>query len=106
MRELADRRLHRYVVPVPGGGEVRLIAILDVSDTAHAALDACMICGTQGYYQDGGNVICRNCAAAINVPTIGSSGGCNPIHVGYLVEGETLIFSERALIAGAKVFQK
>ena len=106
VRELADRRLHRYVVPVPGGGEVRLIAILDVSDTVHAALDACMICGTQGYYQDGGNVICRNCAAAINVPTIGSSGGCNPIHVDYLVEGETLIFSERALIAGAKAFQK
>ena len=88
----------------PGGADVNIIAILDGSDTVHAALDACMICGTQGYYQDGGNVICRNCAAAINVPTIGLPGGCNPIHIDYRVDGGELIFSERALAAGEKIF--
>ena len=104
--QLEDRRLHRYVVAVPGGAEVRIIAILDGSDTVRAALDACMICGAQGYYQDGGNVICRNCAAAINVPTIGLPGGCNPIHVNYRVEGGAVVFSEGALAVGAKVFQR
>jgi len=104
--QLEDRRLHRYVVAVPGGAEVRIIAILDGSDTVRAALDACMICGAQGYYQDGGNVICRNCAAAINVPTIGLPGGCNPVHINYRVEGGAVVFSESALAAAAKVFQR
>jgi len=103
---LADRKLHRYLASVPEGGEVRIIVILDGSDTVRAALDACMICGTQGYYQDGGNVICRNCAAAINVPTIGLPGGCNPIHINYRVEGGAVVFSEGALTVGARVFQR
>ena len=103
---LADRKLHRYLVSALEGGEVRIIVILDGTDTVRAALDACMICGAQGYYQDGGNVICRNCAAAINVPTIGLPGGCNPIHINYRVDGGAVVFSEGALAGGARVFQR
>ncbi|MGD0697102.1 MAG: Fe-S-containing protein [Terriglobia bacterium] len=104
--ELADRKLHRYVVTVPPSGtEVRLIAILDDSDTVRVGLDACQICGSKGYYQDGKNVICRNCAAAIDIPTIGMAGGCNPIHVDFVVEGGSLVFSESALAVGAKYFK-
>lgn len=103
VRQLQDRKLHRYVVSTPGG-DVRLIAILDASESLRAALDACQICGSQGYLQDGQNVICRNCAAPIHVPSIGGAGGCNPIHIDYRVEGETLIFSEDALAAAAKFF--
>ena len=102
--QLADRRLHRYVMDV-GGTPVRFIAILDGTDSVRAGLDACLICGTQGYYQDGANVICLHCAAAIYVPTIGMAGGCNPIHMDYRVEGQTLIISEAALTEGAKYFQ-
>ncbi len=102
--ELSDRKLHRFVAQA-GGASVRFIAILDATDTVRAGLDACLICGTQGYYQDGPNVICRHCAAAIYVPTIGMAGGCNPIHIDYRVEGETLIITESALAEGAKYFQ-
>lgn len=102
--QLADHRLHRYVV-LAEGADVRFIATLDATDTVRAGLDACLICGTQGYFQDGPNVICRNCAAAIYVPTMGSAGGCNPIRVDYRVEGETLVISEAALLTGAKYFK-
>jgi high-affinity iron transporter len=102
--DLADHKLHRYAATV-GGAEVRLIAVLDASDTVRAALDACAICGAQGYYQDGKNVICRNCAAAIYVPTIGVAGGCNPIHIDYRVEGDTLRVSPAALSDAAKYFR-
>ena len=102
--ELADHKLHRYVADV-GGTSVRFIAIIDSTETVRAGLDACLICGTQGYYQDGTNVVCRNCAAAIYVPTIGKAGGCNPIHIDYRAQGETLIISEAALKEGAKYFQ-
>jgi len=102
--QLADHRLHRFVVNV-GGASVRFIAMLDASDTVRAGLDACLICGSQGYYQDGANVICRHCSAAIYIPTIGMAGGCNPVHIDYRLEGETLIISESALQESAKYFQ-
>ncbi|HLW78735.1 MAG TPA: Fe-S-containing protein, partial [Terriglobia bacterium] len=101
----ADHKLHHYVVPT-AAGEVRIIALLDRSGSVHAALDACMICGTQGYRQDGDNVICRNCGAAVNAATIGSAGGCNPIHVDYRVENGAVVFPEDALAGAAKVFQR
>ena len=101
--ELTDHKLHRYALAV-GGTEVRIIAILDASDTVRAALDACAICGSQGYYQDGKNVICRNCAAAVYVPTIGLAGGCNPIHIDYRVEGDTIRIAASSLDGAAKFF--
>jgi FTR1 family protein len=101
--ELADHKLHRYSVAA-GGTEVRIIAILDASDTVRAALDACAICGSQGYYQDGKNVICRNCAAAVYVPTIGLAGGCNPIHIDYRVEGDAIRIAASALTDAANRF--
>ena len=101
--ELADHKLHRYSVTVEST-EVRIIAILDASDTLRAALDACAICGSQGYYEDGKNVVCRNCAAAVYVPTIGLAGGCNPIHIDYRVEGDAIRIAESALTDAAKYF--
>ena len=105
--QLADHKLHHFSVPF-SGSDVRLIAILDSSDTVHAALDACLICGHQGYYQNGGNVICRNCGAAIYVPSIGMAGGCNPIRLDppYRAEGGTLVIPASALAEPAKVFSR
>jgi high-affinity iron transporter len=102
---LADHRLHHFVVSVEGG-DLRLIAILDSSDSVRVGLDACRVCGTQGYYQDGKNVICRNCAAAIYIPSIGMAGGCNPVHIDYHVDGQTVVLTQSALEGGAKIFQK
>jgi len=100
---LGTMKLNRYVIHA-GGADVRVLAILDESETVRVGLDACLICGTKGYYQDGSNVICRNCAAAMNIPTIGMPGGCNPIHIDYRVENGTLIISEKALEGAAAVF--
>jgi high-affinity iron transporter len=101
---LADGNLHRYEVQT-GETSVRFIALVDSSGRVRAGLDACLICGTQGYYQDGKNVICRNCAAAIYVPTIGMAGGCNPIHVDFRVENGTLVIPRSTLLASAKYFK-
>jgi len=100
---LGTMKLNRYVVHA-GGADVRVLAILDDTNTVRVGLDACLICGTKGYYQDGSNVICRNCAAAMNIPTIGMPGGCNPIHIDYRVENGTLIIGQKALEAAAAVF--
>jgi high-affinity iron transporter len=72
-----------FVIRKPGGWGV--------------ALDACRICGSAGYRQDGQNVICRNCSSAIYIPSIGDAGGCNPVGVGGRVEGNTLVVEMSAL---------
>jgi high-affinity iron transporter len=105
VNRLADHQLHHFIVSVEGR-DLRLIAILDSSDSVRVGLDACRVCGTQGYYQDGKNVICRNCAAAIYIPSIGMAGGCNPVHIDYSVDGQTVVLAQSALEGGVKVFQK
>jgi len=104
--QLKDHNLHHFAVNVDGR-QVRLIALLDATDTVRAALDACAICGAQGYYKRGENVICRNCGAAIYAPTIGHGGGCNPIPFDppYRVEGDTLVISDTALEGAAGHFK-
>jgi high-affinity iron transporter len=106
--ELKDHALHRFAVTVQGREEVHLIAMLDASDTVRAALDACSICGNQGYYQRGQNLICRNCGAAIYAPTVGHTGGCNPIPFDppYQVNGDTIEISAAALEGVAGHFSK
>jgi len=56
-----------------------------------AAIDACMICGPHGYRQEGSYAICRNCAAAIHLSTMGQEGGCNPIAVPSHLKGGALV---------------
>jgi len=72
--KVSDGTLHRFIVPESG---VRFFVLK--TDKLHVAFDACEICGSQGYVQESGAIICLNCAADINTATIGQSGGCNPI---------------------------
>ncbi|MGH9470057.1 MAG: Fe-S-containing protein [Terriglobia bacterium] len=104
--DLKDHKLHHYVIQVDGA-PVRLIAILDSVNRVHVALDACPICGAEGYYQNGRNVICRNCSAAIYVPTIGMRGGCNPIPIAFehAKGGTSVAVPVSALKSAEKVFR-
>ncbi len=101
--QLKDHKLHTFEVAA-GGKEIRFIAIIDSSDTVRVGLDACQICGDQGYYQQGQNVICRLCGSAIYIPTIGSAGGCNPIHIDYVVQNNMLVISRANLAQAARYF--
>jgi high-affinity iron transporter len=85
-----DGNLHRFSIQ-SDGVTVRMIVIRRPDQTLAAAFDACEICGNQGYYQKGPNVICKNCASAIFIPTIGMKGGCNPIPLESRVESGQLI---------------
>ncbi len=89
LAEVNDQNLHFFTVDIQGSA-VRFLVIRKAGGWG-AALDACMICGTAGYRQDGSNVICRNCASAIYIPTIGEAGGCNPVGVPSRVEGDALV---------------
>ncbi len=101
---VADGNLHRFVV-VSDGVSVRMIVIQRPDKTLATAFDACEICGNQGYYQKGPNVICRNCASAIFIPSIGVRGGCNPIPIPSKVENGQLLIAADKLFGGVRLFR-
>lgn len=100
--EVADGKLHFFSVDTAGsvdaaGVTVRFLIIRKPDGSYATALDACMICGPIGYYQDGQNVICRNCAAPVYIPSIGEGGGCNPISFPSRQEGGNISFQLSSL---------
>ena len=101
---VSDGLLHRFAID-EAGVHVRFIVIRRPDQSLVAAFDACQICGNQGYYQKGPNVICKNCASAIFIPSIGSNGGCNPIPIASQVEGDQLVIQRDKLVPGAKIFR-
>ena len=100
---VSDGALHRFSYNA-GGVITRIIVIQRPDQTLATALDACLICGNQGYYQKGPHVMCKNCASAIFIPSIGTAGGCNPVALASRVEGADLVIEAADLGAGAKHF--
>ncbi len=96
LTELTDTYLHFYNVDVDGT-VTRFLVIHKINGDYGVALDACQICGRIGYRQQGQNIICRNCAAAIYIPSIGERGGCNPVGVKSHVEAADVIVDLWAL---------
>ena len=101
---VSDGALHRFVIQSEGAS-IRIIVIRRSDQTLAVAFDACQICGSQGYYQKGPNLICRNCASAINIPTIGSEGGCNPVPLESTVADGQLVIRTEKLQAGSRYFR-
>ena len=95
MAEIGDGNLHVFRVEI-AGTPVRFLVIRKPGGWG-TALDACQICGPVGYRQEGSTVICRHCASAIYIPSIGDAGGCNPIGVPSHVEGSDLVIDLAAL---------
>jgi high-affinity iron transporter len=103
--EVQDGSMHLFATDLGGGQTVRFM-IIKKPDGWGTALDACRICGAEGYRQDGQNVICRHCGSAIYVPTIGQAGGCNPIGVPSHVDGANLVLDISALSQAAHEIPK
>jgi uncharacterized membrane protein len=101
---VSDGNLHRFAAQSEGV-TVRVIVIQRPDKSLAAAFDACEICGSKGYYQKGPNVICRNCASAIFIPSIGVRGGCNPVPLESQVEGGQLVIPAAKIFKGARLFR-
>jgi uncharacterized membrane protein len=102
--DVSDGDLHRFVIN-DQGVHVRFIVVAKPDHTLAVAYDACEICGTQGYYQKGHEVICRNCGSEIVISSIGAHGGCNPIPLESHIENGTLVIGEAAFETGVRVFR-
>jgi high-affinity iron transporter len=104
--QVQDGAMHLFSADLGNGQTARFMVIKKPNGTWGTALDACRICGPEGYRQDGQNVICRHCASAIYIPTIGQAGGCNPIGVPAQVQSDTLVVDVQALTKATQEIPK
>jgi high-affinity iron transporter len=100
LSDLSDASLHYYTADV-NNTVVRFIVIHRTNGDYVTALDACQICGAKGFRQEGQNVVCRNCGAAIYIPSIGQQGGCNPIPLKSRIEGGEVVVDLSDLASSA-----
>jgi high-affinity iron transporter len=103
---VSDGKLHRF--GLQAGGKLLRFLVLRVDekeDKYGTAMDACTICNDWGYVQMGERILCRNCVAEINGPTVGQGGGCNPIPVKHERRGADLVMKLDAMTAHAPFFK-
>jgi len=104
LSEVQDANLHLFTISV-AGQSLRFMVVKKPNGYG-TALDACRICGAEGYRQDGQNVVCRHCGSAIYVPSIGDLGGCNPVGVPAHVDGSDLVLEVGSLTRAAQEVPK
>ena len=95
LADVQDGNLHIFTVN-SGAQDFRFIIIRKPQGWG-VALDACRICGAEGYRQDGQNVVCRHCGSAIYIPTIGEAGGCNPVGLPFQIQGSEIVINISAI---------
>src|SRR5215471_10451519 len=95
LSEVQDGNLHLFTAS--SGGQTFRFLVIKKPQGWGVALDACRICGAEGYRQDGQNVVCRHCGSAIYVPTIGEAGGCNPVGIPFEVQGSEIVVNISAM---------
>jgi uncharacterized membrane protein len=98
--EVQDGSLHLFTLKA-NGQSIRFMVIKKPNGYG-TALDACLICGAEGYRQEGQNVMCRHCASAIYIPSIGQKGGCNPIGFTSQVDSNEIAIDVSALTKAAE----
>jgi high-affinity iron transporter len=98
--EVQDGSLHLFTLSA-NAQSIRFLVIKKPNGYG-TALDACLICGAEGYRQDGQNVICRHCASAIYIPSIGQKGGCNPIGFPSQVQGNDIVIDVSSVTKAAE----
>lgn len=97
----------RYFDFTADGLTIRYFILKSSDGVIRAAFDACDVCwpAGKGYYQDGDEMVCRNCGrrfASILVNEV--QGGCNPAPLSRLVKGNQLILTVEDILKGKSYF--
>ena len=93
--------------PLPDGTPIRFFTLRLPGGEYRAAFDACEVCAhaKKGYYQEGDQMVCRNCMRTFAIDQIGKvSSGCHPISLTPQVEGSSLVIKAGELEKGRHYF--
>lgn len=98
-----------YTYITDDGVTVKYFAVIGSDGQPHTAFDACEVCydAKKGYYQDGEDMVCRNCGNRYLTNQMGTAnkgGGCWPGYLESSVVGNEVIISFEELEAGKWFF--
>ena len=93
-----DGKAHHYQVQADDGTMVSFFVLKSADGVIRAAIDSCDVCYRSGlgYYQEGDNMVCKNCGqkfASNKINVI--KGGCNPAPLDRTVIGDKLVINMR-----------
>jgi FTR1 family protein len=103
--DLPKGELQRYAANV-NGARVRFLLYRKPDGNIASVFDACQICGGVGFYKGTSGIICKNCAAPINPQSVGQPGGCNPIPLQSVQDGDSVVISITDLAQQVGQFSK
>jgi FTR1 family protein len=104
-KDLPQGELQRYAANI-NGTRVRFLLYRKPDNKIASVVDACQICGGIGFYKGATGLICKNCAAPINPQSVGQPGGCNPIPLQSVQEGDSVVISITDLAQQTGQFSK
>jgi uncharacterized membrane protein len=92
--DINNGKAHHFQVKSDDGTMVTFFVLKSADGVLRAAIDACDVCYRSGlgYYQEGDNMVCKNCGqkfASNKINVI--KGGCNPAPLNRTVSGDTLV---------------
>jgi len=90
-----------------GDLNIRYFILKSSDGIIRAAFDACDVCwpAGKGYYQDGDDMVCRNCGrrfASVLVNEV--QGGCNPAPLTRTVQADQLVIKVNDILNGKSYF--
>ena len=93
-----DGKSHHFQVQADDGTMVSFFVLKSSDGILRAAVDSCDVCYRSGlgYYQEGDNMVCKNCGqkfASNKINVI--KGGCNPAPLDRTVIGDKLVINMR-----------
>lgn len=92
-----------------GTASVKFFAVIGSDGAIHTAFDACEVCydAKKGYYQSGGQMVCRNCGQRFTTNQIGTTnqgGGCWPGYLERSISGDNIAIKINDLQKGNYLF--
>ena len=96
--DINDGKAHHFQVKSDDGTMVTFFVLKSADGVIRAAIDACDVCYRSGlgYYQEGDNMVCRNCGQKFASNKINIiKGGCNPAPLNREVVGDKLVINMR-----------
>ncbi len=90
-----------------GGITVRYFVVKSSDGVLRAAFDACDVCwpAGKGYYQEGDDMVCRNCGRKFPSVRVNEvQGGCNPAPLERSISGDKLVILVEDILEGKKYF--
>jgi uncharacterized membrane protein len=95
---ISDGKAHFFQTKAGDGTMVTFFVLKSSDGILRAAIDSCDVCYRSGlgYYQEGDNMVCKNCGqkfASTKINVI--KGGCNPAPLNRTVSGDKLVINMR-----------